>query len=510
MPRQQTLRALIDWSYDLLTENEKTLLARQSIFAGGWTLEAAETVCGFDPVEEWELLDLLTNLVDKSLIQTDEYEGASRYRMLETMRQYAGERLMASGETADVEARHREFFVALGEEAAAKMMGLEQGAWLNRLEAEHDNLRAALDACASEAGGMVGGGDPAVAALAGLQLSGALSRFWLTRGYLSEGRERLAQALAAQHLIPSNADKVATGDVTWARARKATATAMRSEGIFAFCQSDYRAASALYEESLRLYRELDDKIGIASTLDTLGSVSSLQGDYAAARPLYEESLSLWRAIDDKRGIAITLGNLGSVVCFLGDYAAARPIYEESLGIQRAAGDKGGIAVVLDNLGVVASRLGDYPAAWSLHEQSLSLYQEIDDKPGIATTMSNLAKAACFREDYVTARSLHEQSLRLKRALGDRRSIAYGLEGMASVCIGEGDVRRALVLWAAADAQRASIGSPLALVEQANRNVEVEQARALSGEEAFAAAWTDGGALSWEQAVDLALAPATHA
>ncbi len=367
LPRQQTLRSLIDWSYDLLSDTEKALLCRLSVFSGGWTLEAAEQVCAGEPVEEWEVLEVLTGLADKSLVTPEQREGATRYRLLETVRQYARDRLLESGDGEQWRDRHLACCLSLGEEAEPHLRGAEQQAWLERLETEHDNLRAALDWSSQDPGN----------AEAGLRLAGAVWRFWYVRGHLGEGRERLAQALEADR-----------ADTPAARAK-----ALHGAGGLAWSQGDYAAARELQEESLAIRRELGDRRGIASVLGNLGNVAQCQGDYAAARGLQEESLAIRRELGDRRGMASTLGNLAVVAAVQGDYAAARVLQEESLALFRELGDRGGIATALVNLGTVSQEQGDYAGARGRYEESLVLYRELGDRRGIVQTLEDLATLA---------------------------------------------------------------------------------------------------------------------
>jgi tetratricopeptide (TPR) repeat protein len=259
-------------------------------------------------IDDWQVLDLLSTLVDKSLVVYEPDEsGQGRYRLLETVRQYARERLMESVEVEAVRGRHRDHFLALAEEAKPKLRGPEQAQWLERLESEHDNLRAVLEWCLEDE--EEGAGRNAVSsAEAGLRLSGALSVFWQTRGHVSEGRERSAAALSRRG--------------TQGRT-KARADALSGAGNLAHMQGDYASARSLFEEGLALQRELGDKSGIAMSYMNLGIVANDQGDYAAARSLYEESLALHRELGDKHGMAASLVNLGIVARQQGDTASAR-------------------------------------------------------------------------------------------------------------------------------------------------------------------------------------------
>jgi predicted ATPase len=532
LPRQQTLRALVDWSYDLLSAQEKTLLARLSVFSGGWTLAAAEAMCGFDPIEDWEVLDLLTSLVDKSLASLtppeseEEGGGPTRYGMLETLRQYAREKLQESGEEEELQRRHWDWFLALAEGAEPHLKGPDQVTWLSRLETEHGNLRAALDASAARAEA-----DTATWEV-GLRLAGALWQFWSVRGYLTEGREYLDRALRLRPAAAEGAPQGAVtgmvakalggtgrlasnqGDYEAARAffeeslslwqlsddKNGMAFSLVNLGILAYSQGDHEAARVLYEQCLALYREAGNKSGIADSLGNLGILADNRGDYPAARALYDEGLALYRELGNKRGAAISLLNLGTIADNQGDYEVGRALYEECLLFYRELGDKGGIAVTLANLACSAYDQGDYESSRALHEESLSLRRELGDRRGIANSLASLGIIANSQGDYAAGRALFEESLRLRRALGDRRSAAFSLAGMAVACLGESDARGAVILWGAASALRESVGSPLPPGDQAKEDQNIEQARAAlsalssdegGSDEAFADAWEEG-------------------
>jgi predicted ATPase/class 3 adenylate cyclase len=368
LPRQQTLRSLIDWSYDLLNEAEQALLCRVSVSAGGWTLDAAEQVCSGEGVDERAVLDLLTSLVDKSLVVAEERNGATRYRQLETVRQYARDRLLERGDEAQWQRRHLAHFLAMAEAAEPQLMGADQQAWLDRLETEHDNLRSAL-AWSAAAGGYAAGG---------LRLAGALWRFWLVRGYLAEGRGWLSGPLAAAPSGPAAAPR---------------AMALHGAGAMAWQQGEYSAARTLHEESLAIRRELGDRRGIAASLHSLGNVARKQGDFPSAQALCEESLAIRRELGDRWGIAASLGNLGNVAAEQGDYPAARALHAESLAVRRELGDRWGIGNSLNNMGNVAYDQGDYPSAQALYEESLTIRQELGNRWGIAWSLEGLAYAA---------------------------------------------------------------------------------------------------------------------
>jgi non-specific serine/threonine protein kinase len=484
LPRQQTLRSLIDWSYDLLSDSEKSHFRRLSVFAGGWTLELAEQVCVEEGVEDGDVLDLLTSLVDKSLASAEERNAQTRYRMLETVREYASDRLRELGEEVLWQRRHLACFLALAEEAEPQLTGPEQRAWLNRLETEHDNLRSAL-AWSSSAGD----------ATDGLRLAGALWRFWEVHGYLGEGRTWLSGLLAP-----------GLGGPTTLRAN-----ALHGTGVLAWHQGDYPAARALLEESLKLKRELEDHRGIASSLSTLGSVARYQGDYQTARALLEESLAIRRRQCDRWGIAASLTNLGVVATDQGDYRAARALHQESLAHFRDLGDRRNIAASLTNLGDVAYHEGDYPIARALHEESAAIFRDLGDRPALATSLSNLGDVACTQCDYNSARAFHEESLEIQRAQGDRARIAPALEGLAKVAVAFSMPGRAARLWGAAERLREDIGAPKSPSERPPYDRAISAARVGLGDDAvFDSAWQQGRAMSLEEAIEYALGARANA
>jgi predicted ATPase/class 3 adenylate cyclase len=351
--RHQTLRQAIAWSYDLLEAGEQALFRRLAVFVGGCTLEAAEAVCqavhdlAADPGQSLEVLDGVASLLDKSLLrQAEQASGEPRFRMLETIREYGLECLVASGEEPAVRRAHADYYLALVEAAELALSGPEQTTWLQRLEAEHDNLRAALR-WAEESG----------EAELGLRLAGALCQFWLMHGHLREGQERLARllGLAEAALRTAVRAKVLTG-----------------AGHLAHNLGDYATARTRFEESLALWRDLGNQQGIATSLNDLGWVASSQGDFAAAHSLSQESLVLWREIGNQQGIATSLHNLGFVAHGQGEYAAARALHQESLALRQELGDKRGIAFSLTHLGRAMHKQGDLRGATALLEEALAI------------------------------------------------------------------------------------------------------------------------------------------
>jgi predicted ATPase/class 3 adenylate cyclase/predicted negative regulator of RcsB-dependent stress response len=473
LPRQQTLRACIDWSYELLSEPERALLRRLAVFAGGWTLEAAEAVCEGDDVAEAGVLDGLTQLLEKSLIALE--AERDRYALLETVRQYARDRLRESGDEARWQGRHLAYFLQVAEEAEPLLRSVEQQAWLDRLETEHDNLRSALTWSASADGNAEGG----------LRLAGALWWFWLARAHFFEGRGWLSAMLAG-----------AADGHTVARGK-----ALYGAGELAFQQGDYPAARASYTESLALRRQLGDRRGIAGALNNLGNVARDQGDPPSAKSLYEESLAIKRELGDRRGIAMSLNNLGNVAKDQGDYPAARALYEESLATVRELTDPRGIAMSLNNLGGVLLEQGHHSAARAHFEESLAIRRELGERQGVASSLNNLALVATAQGDYPAAIGMHKESLAIKSALGDRLGIAWSLEGLAGVAFALARLCRAARLWAGATRLRDEIGCPLPPDERTRNARQVAAARAASGDAAaFDMACREGRAMTLEQAI----------
>ncbi|MGC4045457.1 MAG: tetratricopeptide repeat protein [Armatimonas sp.] len=520
LPRQQTLRSLIDWSYDLLNEAEKALLCRLSVFAGGWTLESAEVVCSGEVVEDWEVLDLLTSLCDKSLAIAEEQVGVTRYRLLETVRQYARDLLLESREGETYRSRHLDCFLELAEAAELEFQGANQGQWLNRLEVEHENLRAGLDWSLGE--GQEG-------AKKTLRFCGALMRFWESRGYLSEGRDWCTRALnapegqehskvRARALITSSTLAYRQGDYGMADTCSQESLAISRElgdqggiadslgdlGVIATTQGDNASARAYMEESLTIFREMGDSDRISRVLNNLGTVARRQGDYAASHVYYEESLALRRKMGDRGGVAMSLGNLGINAQHHGDLVAARAFYEESLAIYRELGSRTFIASALNHLGYLAQHQGDYASARALYEESLTLHRDMGNRGGTADSLSDLGMVAYLQGDYESARTYLHESLAIYQETGSRLGIAKSLEGFARLANREGKPEQAVRLWGATEALREQIRAPVPPSERDDYEKELDQARQILGAVAFDAAWQEGRAMPLKKVVEIAL------
>ncbi len=562
VPRQQTLRAMVDWTYDALSDAERQVFDRLAVFGSAFDLDAAEEVVSGDGVEAGDVVEALTDLVNKSLVLAERPAGTdrTRYRLLETMRHYARERLAESGQATAVRSRHLARAVTIARQAEAALDGPEQATVLDRLEAEHDDLRVALAWGTS-------GGDPKPA----LVLATALGRFWEVRGHLSEGRAWLEAALTAG----------GGGESPGLRA-----VALNWTAVLAQHQGDYNAARGLYEHSLALRRRLDDRLGTSAALVGLGNLAALQGRLAAAADLFEESLAIGRDLDEPQVVAASLTNLGWVAHGRGDLASARAMYTEALDVRRRLGDGHGTAMVMANLGDLALQQGDLDTSHALHTEGLELRRRLGDRSGVADSLAALGRVALARGDRVTAAALHGQGLAERRRVGDRpgmpaslsalaelarldgdpdtagalltealavatelddrhcmtlallhlahlardqgdpagadalyrqamptaedggdvtptASTATWLEGVGAIAAAEGRPERAARLLGAADALRQAIGTPLPAHEAADRNDTIAGCSAALGEDTFRAAFSAGAALSLADAVRLA-------
>ena len=445
LPHHKTLRATIGWSHDLLSERGKVLFRRLSVFAGGFTLDAAERVCGGEDLGQDEVLELLTRLLDKSLILVTEQDGAARYRLLETVGQYASEKLEESGEAEPVKVRHAEHYLALAEEAAPELR--EQEAWLERLHREHANFRAALYWALDSQDER-----SERRAEIGLRLATALAegRFWNAYGP-SEGRRWLESGLARS----GNSSK------------PVRAKALGQAGWLAVYEGDYRQAVALLEEGMALFKDLGDETGVATSLFYLGNMALHGGDRERARTLGLEAEALRRVLVDRQATGLLLLFSGMANQVEGDHDRAVGLFEESLTLNRELGDLRGIAMCLTGLGV----------------------------------------SALEKHDPTRAAVFYEEDLRVLRRLRDKTGTAYGLRGMACVAALRGDATRAARLWGAAEALGDAIGLPLSAFDRNHPDYEslLGAARSRSGDEAaWEAARAEGRAATSEQAVEYAL------
>jgi predicted ATPase/DNA-binding XRE family transcriptional regulator len=483
--RQQTLRAALDWSYDLLAPPERALFERLAVFEGGCDIEAAEYLSLRPPVacapslaweggrgERSDVLDLLTSLVDKSLI-TIEYRGeTARYRLLDVVRAYAFERLAESGELEAARARHRAWFRALAEASDERLVGPEQPAALARLSRDIDNLRAALTDTGRR-------GDAEEVAV----LVARLWRFWFISGRLAEGRARLDAALAAG---------AALSPLMRARLLDAAGTLAQAQGA-------YIEAQRAHEESLAIWRELGERNGIAGAAGSLGLALKARGALDAAIPHLEEALALWREAGQEARAAMLLNNLAAVAMDRGDFDGAEGYLVESLALKRRSGDRAGVAISLHNLADTARARGQYERAAVLIEESLALSRALDLKPAIAQSLHTAGLVALRRGELGRVAAYLDESLRLCTATEGRAVVPLCLEALAETLTASGDARGGARLLGAAEAVREDIGAPLALADRTALDATLAAIRDRLSDESFEAAWDAGRALTIEQA-----------
>jgi predicted ATPase/DNA-binding CsgD family transcriptional regulator len=476
--RLRTMRAGIAWSYDLLSSSEQALFRRLAVFAGGFGLAAAEFV---RPEGQPSALDTVAALVDQSLLQrTLPDADEPRFAMLETIREFAVEQLVATGDEAAARRLHAAYFRQLAADAAPGLRGPDQQEWRDRLEADLDNLRAALDWAT---------GDSAEDedAEQGLRLAGALWYFWFQRGLPGEGRRWLTRALAR---VPAGgADR---------------AQALLGAGTLAWRQGDFAAARTDLDESVALWRESADRRGLAEALHVLGHVEFDQRDYATARVLFEEGLAAYRLAGDTLGGLPLVADLGLVAYHRGDYAAAGAVFEESLALFRRHGLKDRVAGMLNLSGDLARLAGDDDRAAALYDESLALWRELRGTPGIASALHKLGQVRRSLGDRPRARAYFLESLALQQELGNTQGVGECLAGLAGTVADAGHPERAARILAASVALLETIGVPLAPADQAVVERDMAAVRQQLGAPAWDAAWAAGRALSPAQAVSLAL------
>lgn len=428
-PRQQTLQAAVQWSYDLLEERERLLFNRLSMFTGSFSLEAAEGVCAGDGIEAGEILDLLSSLVDKSLIVVEEGPSVPRYSLLMTMRAYARERLVEAGEEDRVALEHLDWFAALAEKFDEEFDGPDRVAWIELIETEHENMRQALERSMRESPDTL------------LRIAASLRRFWHVRGHISEGRKWLEMAL------------VETDDMPALRAK-----ALRGAGAFASFEGDVSAAQSFYEAGIALARDTGDEAGLAMSLNNLGIVCQDLGDYSRARDLLKESLDLERRLGSQLRIAGCLANLGSVAIYQGNYEEAQSSIEEALDISRNEKDQNLESRLLHNLAEVHFNRGNYSKARELYEQCLRLETEVGDKQVRARSLIALSSLAREEGDFGRARILNEEAVSLAREVGERQASASGLLNEGALLKAEGKISAAVAIYQQALSMAREIGS----------------------------------------------------
>ena len=522
LPRHQTLHALIDWSYELLSEDERLVLQRLSVFTGGCTLEAAEAVCAGEGIEADYILDLMTELVNKSLLISEREPGQEvRYRMLETIHQYASERLLEAGDSEQVRKRHFEFFLQYAEQVEPNVRGPQLPAYLDQLETEHDNLRAALEWSLSQAD----------YGEASLRLAGALFSFWEQRGYVSEGRAWLARTIANPAAPGAGAGR---------------AKALYGVGCLAIAEGDSKAARTLLEESVNLWRALGlaGLTGLAHTLSCLGQITRHLGDPATSRVLINEALILFRKQNERWGLAWALSYMGMTLRDQEDFALASSFIEESVSLWRDLGNQFGLADAIRKRGHIAVRQGNYELAQRAFADALAITRNLGNREKVAETLLQLGQATLCLEDHIQAKAYFQEGFDLFRESGNKAWLldcfyyfgllagfegdnqqarvfleqvlvlarqggsiwqcANGLMGLAGVAAADGQALRAAKLLGAADTQIKAGASYWDAAESRYIERAVVSAVTQLGESEFSAAYDEGRAMTFGQAADYAL------
>jgi predicted ATPase/DNA-binding winged helix-turn-helix (wHTH) protein len=478
--RQQTLRGTLDWSHDLLTSAEQEVFRRLSVFVGGCTLEAAEAVCNVRGDLKVDVFEVVGSLVEKSLLgQEDQTDGEARFAMLETIREYALERLAVSREEAETRRAHAAYCLVLGEEAEFDFAGAESLAWMNRFNAERFNVRAALDYLTLR-------GDPEWA----LRLAVALSRFWAKQELAAEGFARLSTILA----LPAAAPRT-----------KLRARGLTSAGALGCSLGEFGTACGFEEEALGIYRELDDTKGTALLLGNLAFAHRERGHYQEARSFLGQSVELWRALGDSPSTARALSNLADVLTLQGEYRSARSVHEESLAVFRALGDRPGIAWSLSHQADLAREEGDFHVAHALYAEAVEIFRELADQVGIATALADLGSLSRDEGHEEAAERLYEEALQLFRKLGQKLGIAKVLERLACCAVDRQQWSRTLKLAGAAAALRQTIGSRPPVRWKSTLDDTLQSARGALRDHIAEAAWMDGWTMPLEQSVEYALA-----
>ena len=480
--RQQTLAAALDWSYDLLSDTERLVLQRSSVFWGSTALPAIEFVCAGEGIDAEDVFDTVSHLVDKSLVIANQSCGETRYHLLETIRQYAHEKLIDSGAHDTMQDRHLEYFIRWTAEAEPHLWIADQLLWLDRFEAEHDNLRAALNWSAKDEG----------RAESGLRLAAACGRFWRLHAHFTEGRARLAAAMSSAAVQTPTA---------------ARATALTYASNLAYLQSDYPAMQPMAEEAVPIWRGLGSagKRGLGYTLTLLGELATERGDYDLAFAYFQEALQHFRDLKDETGISDVLMQFGWASMRTGDYRQARSYLEEFQALSRAAGHQTNLAFSYSGLGELSIRQKQYKEAVSLLQQGLSLSRDIGDTWGIATMLGSLGWAALRQRDFTRTRSYLRESLEMRARTGDQGGTAWCLEKLAEAAWLQKRPQDAAELFGAAAALRAPICSVIDPADRPDYEHMLSDLRSALGPAAFTAAWQLGASRSCEHTIRVALA-----
>jgi len=511
LPRQQTLRALIDWSWELLSAAEQLLLPRLSVFAGGMTLEAVEAVCAGDGLEVYDVLDVLSELVNKSLVMARREQGQeTRYRLLETIRQYARERLGPAGQRATLRQRHLNYFLHLGEQAEPALFGPDQAAWLQRLDQELDNLRLALKWALE------------TDREAGVRLVTTVWPFWDGR-YVSAGEAWLVKLLAQAELIAPDIKAQAfwvsgrfnrqLGHFDRARLLLEKSLALYQElsdpqgiarcHLFMTWFMEQEEGQAILLDYLAHFRASRDKLGAAEVLRDLGSFAGQQNNYEQARLYLRESESLYRELGHLSGIADVLNTLGTMAIWQEDYDTARPLLEEGLAIDDELGSRRSSSLLM-HLGLLHFRRGDDRRARTYLEKSLSLSQQTGEYPLSCWVLAHLGYVFLREGELAQASKFFVKSLRKFQEMEYKIGVDYALEGLASLAVSQKQAARAVRLFAWTEATREAMQNPRPPIEQADVERDMAAIREMIDEEAYAAAYAEGKAMTMEKAIACAL------
>ena len=450
LPRQQTLRALIDWSYDLLSEEEKILWCRLSVFSGGWTLDAAEEICSDEVISKSLILDLLSQLTEKSVIIFD--ESKERYRILESIKQYGIEKL---SDGHGIFLRHLNFFLELSEKAEPELRGENAKFWLDTIDADHSNFISAIDWSVNNENAEKGG-----------LVAAAIGEFLSTTGHYSTGIRLVENILQSSGVLDKSVKskvlsligslKMDQGDYEQAKKYTEESLDIRKEvgdnygivvsvnnlGCISFHQGDYDRAKKYFGESLAINKEIGDKKVIAASMANLGNISYYQGDYEQAKEYYKDCLAISKEIGDKKLISISFNSLGSISYVLGDSEQAKEYYEESLSIRKEFGDRKGMADSINNLGYIANYQGDYEQARKYFNESMDISKEIGNKTGIATSMDNMGNTSYTLGDYEQAEKYYKECLSIYESIGDRKGMADSMNNLGGVIYAQGDNEQA--------------------------------------------------------------------
>jgi predicted ATPase/DNA-binding NarL/FixJ family response regulator len=479
--RQQTLVATLDWSYALLTEAERRVLQRLSIFAGGTTLEAAEAVCICECVKPEEVLDVLSHLVDKSLVVADHRSNETRYHLLETIRQYARQKLAEQGDEDECRDCHLMYFVQWAEKMAPTLDGKDQLIGLEQYETEHDNLRTAFEWSRINEN----------KAKEGLRLAVACGSFWWLHTHLSEGRRRFSAALLPKHVQ----DRSSTH-----------AWALTFSAQLAYFQADYPVVQLLIEEALAIWKELvqENRTGLALALEIYGGFRMEEGDYESSLRLFHESLEIYRQLNDKNGMSELHKDLGWCAIRTGDYQLAQEHLEMNLALAQETGDKISLNYAYSGLGEIAVRLGQYHRASDLLEKGLSLSRERGDKWMESAILGSLGWVALRLSNFDQMRNLLGDSLSLRMDIGDNGGIAWCLEKLAEAAFLEGQYQKAVKIFASAAALRIPIYSVIDAADQPEYERFLAELHSKLDQKTFIACWEEGEAMRLKDVLVYAL------